>query len=71
MQLCELQRVEDFEVVFEEDLAGPLYEEQTAIVEGATSSEQAAEAEDAASDEELADDVPVALDAGDTSQTYL
>ena len=64
MQLCELQRVEDFEVIFENDIAGPLSKEQTAIIEKAASNEQVAEEEDAASEGEAGGDAPTASDTG-------
>ena len=70
MQICELQKVEDFGVVFDEDLAGPLSEEQAAVLEGAASGEQTAEAEGAASDAEVVEDAPVPPGVGEQADRH-
>ena len=53
MQLCELQRVEDFEVVFEHDICSPFSKDLAAILEAENSEEQAEEEADAATEEEV------------------
>ena len=52
MQLCGLQRAEDFEVVFEHDLCGPFSKDLAAILEAEASDEPAAEEKYVALEEE-------------------
>ena len=68
MQLCELQRTEDFEVVFENDVeGGPSVPELEASVEQAEEDEGAGSAGEAAGDVHGAPDVRGSADEhGDT-----
>ena len=56
MQLCELQRAEDFEVVFKDNVCGPFSMDLAAILEAESSDEQAEEERDPAPEEEAGDD---------------
>ena len=63
-QICERQRAEDLEVVFEEDRPGPLLEEEVDPDEGDASGKQSSNDEESASDGEAYAGSPVASDAG-------
>ena len=70
MQLCELQRVEDFEVVFEPDVSGPLTMALTAQLEEESAGEQMGEETDAAAEDESGGGARVAPDRrGDSTES--
>ena len=70
MQLCELQRVEDLDVVFEPDVCGPFSAELTALLEEDSSDEQAGGGADAADEDESGGDARVVPDTrGDTTES--
>ena len=70
MQLCELQRVEDFEVIFERDVSGPFTKATMALMEADSSDEQTGEGAGAAAGEEAEGDAHVASGARGSSDRH-
>ena len=70
MQLCELQRVEDFEVVFEPDVSGPFSKALMALLEADSADEQAGGETDATAEDESGGGARVVPDRrGDTTES--
>ena len=70
MQLCDLQRVEDFEVVFEPDVCGPFSKATTALMEATSSDEQTEEGAVVAGGEEAEGGAHAAPDARGSSDRH-